>query len=116
MNTARKCPFCQVVTLGPNDFCCEGCVDVAEQIELRSGQQADHNCMDYRERGLTEGDDVITERCTFCGRTRFETDGMRPMAWFIDPTNPTGNRYAYSDSKNEPTKPTIWKFAGTPNG
>lgn len=105
----RPCPFCPTL-IGPQFFCCEECVDKAHEIEMGGGQQLDHNCMDHRQRGLNEGDDVITERCSFCGRTRFETDGVRPMAWFIDPTNPTGNRYAYDVPHNDPTKSTVWKF------
>lgn len=69
----------------------------------------DHDCMDYRERVNREGDDVLVEVCSRCGRLRHETDGVRPMAWFVDPRNPTGHRYAYSPPGNDPDKPTIWR-------
>lgn len=74
-----------------------------------------HDCMDHRKRGpFSEGDDVIVERCTVCGRVRMERgDGIRPMAWFaapslIDPTFPW--RYAYADPRQgREGDPDIWK-------
>lgn len=74
-----------------------------------------HDCMDHRQRGMAEGDDVFVERCTLCGRVRMERgDGKRPMAWFrapskIDPTFPW--RYAYDDPRpGKEGDPEIWKY------
>ena len=80
-----------------------------------------HNCMDYRERVvLNEGDDVLHERCARCGRVRFETDGVRPMAWFNVPRQGdeakgqypgwVPHTYAYPDPHNDPDVPSPWKL------
>jgi hypothetical protein len=67
--------------------------------------------MDYREqRALQEGDDAVVERCRRCGRIRYETDGIRPMAWYVDPSNPVGWRYVHQPSRNDPNLETPWKF------
>lgn len=69
-----------------------------------------HDCMDFRHRVLlNEGDDVVVERCRQCGRIRYETDGVRPMAWYVDPSNPVGWKYAYHPHHNDPAKETPWK-------
>lgn len=59
-----------------------------------------HKHMDHRERVAAEGDDCLHERCARCGAVRLESDSDRPMLWFVDPSNPTGFRYAYPDPKN----------------
>ncbi len=71
-----------------------------------------HRCMDYRERFVPEGSDLIYERCARCDAIRLECDSDRPMAWFHDPSNPTGNRYAYDDPKNESQR-DHWGPAGS---
>ncbi len=75
---------------------------------LRLPAGMDHRCLDHRARKAF-GDDCLVEVCTQCGRTRYESDGVRPMAWFVDPSNPSGHRYAYPDPRNE--GPSVWKFA-----
>jgi hypothetical protein len=73
----------------------------------------DHDCMDYRVRGLREdGDDVLTEWCQRCGRVRYETDGVRPFAWFVGPVtdeNPRGHYYAWRPHRNDPRAPEVWR-------
>lgn len=70
----------------------------------------EHDCFDYRQhRILFEGDDVLHEVCTRCGNVRYESDGERPMAWFVDRTNPSGHRYAYANPHNTPGAPEVWK-------
>lgn len=69
--------------------------------------------MEFRERVLlNEGDDCLVEMCTLCGKLRFENETDRPMAWFTDPTNPSGYRYAYSPHGNgdNPDTPSPWKY------
>lgn len=60
---------------------------------------AAHNCFDYRERGVFEGDDCMIERCARCGRVRMEADGKRPSAWVRTGPPEWPWRYAYSDPK-----------------
>jgi hypothetical protein len=69
-----------------------------------------HRCMEHRIRGpLAEGDDVIVEQCSVCGKVRMECKGHRPMAWYLDRSNPTGYRYAYDDPQNWFDGPNVWK-------
>lgn len=71
---------------------------MGEQTMPERGPAVDHDCMDFRARGLAgEGDDVLT-------------DGVRPMAWYLDPSNPTGHKYAYDKPHNDPDKPTVWRY------
>lgn len=78
---------------------------------MRAPLSKTHSCFAHRERRpLNEGDDCIVERCWTCGRVRHEQDGVRPMAWFLDASNPTGFRYAYDDPHNKQTNAfSIWK-------
>ena len=81
---------------------------------------ASHRCVDHRERVvLAEGDDVFVERCTVCGLIRYESDGKRPMAWFLT-FGPTAQaimnhreawpwKYAYDDPRNDPDAPEVWR-------
>jgi len=73
----------------------------------------EHDCMDYRQRSImNEGDDVLFERCTLCGKYRYEKLTDRPMAWFVDHTNPCGYRYMYDPHGNgdDLDAPSPWRY------
>lgn len=69
----------------------------------------DHDCNNYRERRIyAEGDDVFVHACRVCHMVLHEPDGVRPMAWFLDPTRPCGCRYAWEPIA-DPDRPCVWK-------
>lgn len=69
-----------------------------------------HDCMDYRVRGVhNEGDDVFTEKCSICGKSRMEHDGVRVMAWFATPGASWPWKYAYDDPHNTLDGLNVWK-------
>ncbi len=73
---------------------------------------ADHDCMDSRQRiVLNEGDDVFVEQCGVCGKIRYESNGVRPMAWFATPNGSWPWEYAYADPHNDPEASEIWRLA-----
>ena len=72
--------------------------------------QPDHDCCNHKRRALyCEGDDVFVHVCNICGKVRYEPDGVRPMAWYLDKTRATGVRYAWEPIAF-PDAPEVWKY------
>lgn len=68
----------------------------------------EHQCVEHRQRAVwAEGDDFYTERCTLCGKTRYEGDGIRVMAWIATPGSAWPWKYAYPD----PVAGDVWRAA-----
>ena len=75
-----------------------------------------HDCMDYRVRDVhSEGDDVYTERCLQCGKSRMEHDGVRVMAWHSTPYASWPWKYAYDDPHNTLDGTEVWKDLSPPS-